>query len=224
MPKRTMSDMRAPDLAAEPGSYARSLIEASLDPLVAISADGKITDVNKATEAATGLPRDQLIGHDFSGYFTEPEKARAGYRKAFAEGVLADYPLAIRNVSGQATNVLCNASTYCDENGQVIGVCAAARDVTDRKKADEEPANDRRRLEELVAERTADLAEANRALNSSNQELEAFAYSVSHDLRAPLRAIDGFRTCCRKTTAPGWMQRRIGSSGSSTTGRRRWRG
>ena len=64
------------------GSYARSLLEASLDPLVTINAAGKITDVNKATEAATGLPGEQLVGRDFSNCFTEPEKARAEYRKS----------------------------------------------------------------------------------------------------------------------------------------------
>ena len=57
--------------------YARSLIEASLDPLVTISPEGKITDVNEATKG-TGVPREKLIGTDFSDYFTEPEKARAG--------------------------------------------------------------------------------------------------------------------------------------------------
>ena len=118
------------------GSYARSLIEASLDPLVTINADGKITDVNKATEAATGLPRDQLVGHDFSDYFTEPEKARAGYRRAFAESAVTDYPLAIRHVLGHVIEVLYNASTYRDEEGQVIGVFAAARDITARRQAE----------------------------------------------------------------------------------------
>ena len=56
--------------------YARSLIEASLDPLVTISPEGKITDVNEATVKATGAPREKLIGADFANYFTEPEKAR----------------------------------------------------------------------------------------------------------------------------------------------------
>ena len=51
--------------------YSRSLIEASLDPLVTISADGKITDVNKSTEEVTGCSREQLIGSDFSDYFTD---------------------------------------------------------------------------------------------------------------------------------------------------------
>ena len=59
------------------GAYNRSLIEASLDPLVTIARDGKITDVNNATEKVIGLSRQQLIGTDFSDYFTDPGKARA---------------------------------------------------------------------------------------------------------------------------------------------------
>ena len=61
--------------------YNRSLIEVSVDPLVTIGPKGKITDVNKSTESVTGYSRDELIGTDFSDYFTEPEKARDGYSK-----------------------------------------------------------------------------------------------------------------------------------------------
>ena len=60
--------------------YARSLIEASLDPLVTINPEGKITDVNEATIKVTGVDRDKLIGADFSDYFTEPNMAREGYQ------------------------------------------------------------------------------------------------------------------------------------------------
>ena len=56
--------------------YYHSLIEASLDPLVTISPDGIITDVNSTTEIAAGRTREKLIGTDFSAYFSEPEKAR----------------------------------------------------------------------------------------------------------------------------------------------------
>ena len=81
--------------------YARSLIEASLDPLVTISPEGKITDVNEATIKITGLLRVQLIGTDFSNYFTEPDKAREGYRQVFEKGFVTDYPLTIRHKDGR---------------------------------------------------------------------------------------------------------------------------
>jgi PAS domain S-box-containing protein len=132
--------------------YARSLIESSLDPLVTISGDGKITDVNEATIKVTGIPREQLIGTDFSNYFTEPEKARKGYQQVFAQGFVTDYPLTIRHKDGRLTDVLYNASVYKDTQGNVIGVFAAARDVTARKRAEEELAEQRRRELDRLAE------------------------------------------------------------------------
>jgi PAS domain S-box-containing protein len=132
--------------------YARSLIESSLDPLVTISGDGKITDVNEATIKVTGVPREQLIGTDFSNYFTEPEKARKGYQQVFAQSFVTDYPLTIRHKDGRLTDVLYNASVYKDTQGNVIGVFAAARDVTARKRAEEELAEQRRRELDRLAE------------------------------------------------------------------------
>ncbi len=135
----TTTPITEPTSGASPGAarYARSLIEASLDPLVTISPEGKITDVNRATESITGLTRSALIGTDFSDYFTEPEVARAGYQKVFADGQVTDYPLAVRHVSGRVTDVLYNASVYRDDTGAVVGVFAAARDITERKRAED---------------------------------------------------------------------------------------
>lgn len=118
-------------------AYNRSLIEVSLDPLVTIGPDGKITDVNRATEIVTGYFRSELIGTDFSDYFTEPEKAKEGYQYVFQKGLVRDYQLEIRHKHGHITPVLYNASIYRDENGRVTGVFAAARDITELKKTEE---------------------------------------------------------------------------------------
>jgi PAS domain S-box-containing protein len=119
-------------------TYNRSLIEASLDPLVTIGPDGTITDVNTATEKVTGCQRSELIGTDFSDYFTEPGMARDGYQQVFREGSVRDYPLGLRHRDGRITPVLYNASLYRDEAGKVIGVFAAARDMTARRKLEEQ--------------------------------------------------------------------------------------
>jgi PAS domain S-box-containing protein len=116
--------------------YTRSLLEASLDPLVTISREGKITDVNQATEKVTGVSREQLIGSDFSDYFTDPESARQGYKRVFEQSTVQDYPLAIRSTGGKITDVLYNASVFRNEAGLVQGVFAAARDITERKRAE----------------------------------------------------------------------------------------
>ena len=148
---------RAEEAQRTSAAYAHSLIEASLDPLVTISAEWKITDVNEASAQATGVPRERLMGTDFSDYFTEPDRAREGYRRVFSEGFARDYPLAIRHVSGRITDVLYNASVYRDAQGQVLGVFAAARDITERKQVEEALARHREHLKELVQERTREL-------------------------------------------------------------------
>jgi PAS domain S-box-containing protein len=147
--------------------YARSLIEASLDPLVTISAEGKITDVNEASVQATGVARERLIGTDFSNYFTEPDKAREGYQRVFSEGFVRDYALAIRHVTDRITEVLYNASVYRDDKGKVIGVFAAARDVTERKRFEQ-------------------------SLQEANRMKSEFLANMSHELRTPLNGIIGF--------------------------------
>ena len=118
--------------------YNRSLIEASLDPLVTIGHDGKITDVNEATEKVTGYLRGELIDTDFTNYFTEPEKAEKGYQEVFKEGFVLNYELEIQHKSGKITPVLYNSSIYKDEFGEIFGVFAAARDITERKRNEQE--------------------------------------------------------------------------------------
>jgi PAS domain S-box-containing protein len=118
-------------------TYNRRLIEVSMDPLVTIGPDGKITDVNEATETVTGASRQRLVGDDFANYFTEPDQARAGYQKVLAEGSVRDYPLTIRHTSGKTTAVLYNATVYKNERGGIQGVFAAARDITERKWVEE---------------------------------------------------------------------------------------
>ncbi len=172
--------------------YSRSLIEASLDPLVTISPDGKIMDVNRATEKITGVPRDQLVGKDFADYFTEPQKARAGYQKAFLEGSVKDYPLQMRHTSGQVTSVLYNASTYADEKGEVQGVFAAARDVTELIKTELDLREIRRNLEDKVRERTEDLEdeiEERKRIEEALRESERHERERAMELEAFLDAV-----------------------------------
>ena len=110
----------------------RSLIEASLDPLVTISPEGKITDVNEATEAATGITRDGLIGNDFSNYFTEPQKASKVISR-LCQGFVRT--IRLRFATFPAVRWTCFIMPhYKNEAGEIQGVFAAARDVMQKQR------------------------------------------------------------------------------------------
>ena len=132
--RETAERARLDALVRAASIYTRNLIEVSLDPLMTISPEGRITDVNAATREVTGASQERLIGSPFSDYFTEPEKARAGYELAFARDTVRDYPLTIRHASGRNTGVLLNANVYRDEAGKVQGVLVVAHDVTESRR------------------------------------------------------------------------------------------
>lgn len=128
---------KAQETLKRAAAYDRSLIEASVDLLVTINHQGMISDVNTAAERVTGYARDELIGTDFCDYFTDPSKAKAGYEHVFREGTVRDYELEILHKDGHMTPVLYNASVYRDESGKVVGVFAAARDISERRRMEQ---------------------------------------------------------------------------------------
>src|ERR1700757_350071 len=132
-PINVLAAVKGSDAQKQSSEYARSLIEASLDPLVTINMEGKITDMNEATANITGITRQKLTGTDFFDYFTEPQKAREVYQEVFAKGSVADSPLTLRHKDGKLTDVLFNGSVYKDDKGNVLGVVIVARDVTEQK-------------------------------------------------------------------------------------------
>jgi PAS domain S-box-containing protein len=169
-------------------AYNRTLIETSLDALVTIDAEGKITDVNSATEMFTGRSRNELIGTDFSDYFTDTEKARAVYQQVFKDSAVRDYELKLRHKRGTVTIVLYNASVYRDESGKVMGVFAAARDITGLKEAEQKLLELNETLENRVAERSVELLATNSRLLTEIQGHAATTTSL-RDSETSVRTI-----------------------------------
>ncbi len=201
--KREMvnKELEALTYAAQLSSqYARSLIEASRDPLFTINLDGKITDMNNASENITGLQRDKLIDTDFFDYFTEPQKAREVYQEVFSKGFVKDYPLTI--MDGKLTDVLFNGSVYTDSKGKVLGVVVVARDITEQKRIETEliEAKVFAELATLLAEEAKIKAEKSmRTAENAVKAKQQFLSNMSHEIRTPMNAIIGFTKVILKT-------------------------
>src|SRR2546423_1645075 len=118
--------------------YTRSLIESNVDALMTTDPLGIITDVNKQMEALTGSTRDELIGAPFKDYFTDPERAEAAIKLVLSEKKVTDYELTASARDGKKTVVSYNATTFYDRDRTLQGVFASARDVTERKRFEQE--------------------------------------------------------------------------------------
>jgi PAS domain S-box-containing protein len=129
---------RQAEAAERRAQYARSLLDAAVDPLFAVSPTGEITDLNDATKLKTGLVADRLQGLPFVELFTDPVEARAALERALATGSAQDVPLTLQRRDGGRIPVSLNATVYRDERGSVVGVLAALRDVSEVRKAAEE--------------------------------------------------------------------------------------
>ncbi|HYM22468.1 MAG TPA: PAS domain-containing protein, partial [Vicinamibacterales bacterium] len=118
--------------------YTRSLIESNVDALMTTDPLGVISDVNQQMEALTGYRREDLIGSPFKNYFTEPDRAEQGIRLVLREGRVTNYELTALSRDRRMTVVSYNASTFRDASGRLQGVFAAARDITEQKKLEQQ--------------------------------------------------------------------------------------
>src|SRR5664280_1597237 len=161
--------------------YASSLIEASLDPLIAFNTEGLITDMNQAKVNITGIEREKLIGTKFFDYFTEPQKALEVYQEVFAKGFVTDSPLTFRHKNGRLTDVLFNGSVYKDAKGKVLGAVVVARDSAEQKWVTELRAANKELAfqNEEKEKRAAELIIANKELAFQNEEKEKRAVELS---------------------------------------------
>ena len=122
----------------ESQEYNRGLIESNIDALMTTDPLGIISDVNRQMCEMTRDSREALIGTPFNRYFTDPRRADDGIRRVLAEDRVTNYELTMRARDGTATVVSYNATTFRGADGRLKGVFAAARDITDQKRLEEE--------------------------------------------------------------------------------------
>ena len=118
----------------ESQAYNRGLIEASVDGLITVDSEGKISDINEQMSRMTGYSRKELIGTPFADYFVDSERATAGVNETFEKSLVTDYVLTLATRDRRQLLVSFNASVFRDEKaGDIRGIFASARDITEQK-------------------------------------------------------------------------------------------
>lgn len=173
--------------------FLSDLIENSGALIFVKDCEGRYELVNRRWEEVTGLKREEVIGKTDEVLFPGPvsEQFRANDLEVIETGDVLEREEYL-DAAGGRRFFLSIKFPVRSEDGSIRGVCGMTTEITERKQAEQALRQSETQVRKLNAELEQRVIERTGQLEMANKELEAFAYSVSHDLRAPLRAIDGY--------------------------------
>src|SRR5271157_164625 len=164
-----------------------TVVSDSNDAVIMHDLDGKILAWNRGAQDTYGYTESEALGKNVREIVAGPDREAALtlVEKIKQGEIVKSFELRRLAKDGRVLDVWLTTTLLTDESGKPVAIATTERDITERKRAEEEISELNAGLERRVVERTTQL-------EAANKELESFSYSVSHDLRAPLRSIDGF--------------------------------
>ena len=159
----------------------RTLFEESKDSIFISTREGQFLDINRATLDLFGYTKEEMMKLNVQEIYVHPSDRVHFQREVEQNGSVRDYEVKLRRKDGKEMTCLLTAAVWRADDGSVLGYQTLIRDMTDRRVAEQE-----------IKKLNDDLKRRTMAIEAANKELEAFSYSVSHDLRTPLIAIGGF--------------------------------
>src|SRR5579863_8688068 len=209
----------------ESEAYNRGLIEASVDGLITVSSTGAITDVNEQMCRMSGYPREELIGTPFADYFVDSDRATAGVNETFEKGVVTDYVLTLATRDVRKLQVSFNASVFKDPSGDVRGIFASARDITEQARLQGQLAEERAYNRGLIEASLDGLITVDPALNitdvnetmcrmSSYSRQELVGTPFPQYFKDPKRAASGVRLTLDKGAVTNYELNLKGKGGN----------